>query len=145
MKSDLWTIAEVRSSNQGSGVFRYLKEKPLIWQEMPLSEEVSLIWKYEGDYPDSETQQKMDMMEEALLDLFFGKESFSTLVMTVDGHREWVFYAHDYAHFMVTLNRCLAGLPGFPIQIEHSHDPEWKYWHSFVDWLEKKEHEQDAP
>jgi hypothetical protein len=137
MKSSDWIIARVSSSNRGNGVFRYPKAKPVGWKELPLSEEVSLSWNYEGEFPEPSTKLEMDQMEEALEELVSGEGS--SLVMTVGGLREWVFYTRDYESFIVTLNRCLTGMPRFPIAIEHSSDPDWKYWHSFVDWLEKQE------
>ncbi|WP_265594931.1 hypothetical protein [Haloferula sp. BvORR071] len=39
---------------------------------------------------------------------------------------------------MAQLNELLAGKPRFPIEIKHSHDPEWLYWHSFVDRMVAK-------
>ena len=120
------------------GVFRYIKEKPEGWKSVPLSEEVSLSWKYEGVLPDDAASKRMGELEDALESLFSSKDSCLALVMTVGGLREWCYYTSDYGAFMKTLNEKLSGKPAFPISIDHSHDAEWKYWHSFVDKLEKK-------
>ncbi len=133
-----WIIAEVRTSGGGKGIFRYPREKPTGWQSVPLSEEVSLTWKYAGVFPDTGTKASMDEMEDAITDLAWDTDSALVLVMTVGGQREWVFYTRDYEKFMAKFNKCLAGKPRYPLAIEHSHDPEWKYWHSFVDKLEKR-------
>jgi hypothetical protein len=134
-----WIIAEVRASNRAGGVFRYIQDKPADWQTLPLSEEISISWRYEGDFPESEVKASMDQMEDALWPLASGERSCLALVMTVGGLREWVFYSQSYTEFMSLLNECLAGSPRYPISIQHSPDPEWRYWHSFVDKIASHE------
>lgn len=133
-----WTIAEVTKSGRDAGVFRYRRLKPKEWRLVPLSEEVSITWKYEGSIPGKTTSMKMAEFEEALEPLSEAPNSKLVLVMTVGGLREWCYYTRDYDTFMGELNSCLATHPRFPIEIEHSYDPGWKYWHSFVDRLEAK-------
>lgn len=133
---DKWTIAEVSNASGGKGIFRYLQAKPAKWET--LTEEVSLSWNYEGAFPDEETKLKMDALEDAL-DSQFSGDICLALVMTVGGLREWCFYAKNYENFMEQLNQGLAGKPRFPISIVHSPDPDWEYWHSFVDKIEQKE------
>ena len=129
---DKWIVAESRPTDGSVGIFRYTQEKPKGWQSIPLSEEVSVSWKYEGVLPDDATSKRMDELEDALETLAVSKDSALVLVMTVGGLREWCFYARDYDDFMRTLNARLSSMPRFPISIDHSHDPEWKYWDSFV-------------
>lgn len=80
----------------------------------------------------------MGEFEAALDQLSDAPDAKLVLVMTVGGLREWCYYTRSYEAFMQVLNQSLAGLPRFDIAIEHSYDPEWRYWHSFVDRLEKK-------
>ncbi len=135
---DKWTVAKVATSDGSTGIFRYVQAKPEGWKSLPLSEEVSISWKYEGVLPDDPTNKRMNELEDALESLSASKDSYLALVMTIGGLREWCFYTRDYDAFMKTLNVKLTGKADFPISIDHSHDPEWKYWHSFVDKLEKK-------
>jgi len=132
--NDHWTIAKL-TADSGEGLFRYIDSKPHMWDSLPLSEEVSISWNYDGAQPNDATRMRMDTLEDALADLCFGDELCLALVMTVGGLREWCFYTRDYGTFMETLNMCLTAHERFPITIEHSHDHEWRYWHSFVDRL----------
>jgi len=134
--SEGWAIAKVTTSDGGVGVFRYREAKPQHWQSAPLSEEVSITWLYEGSLPDKAASAKMAEFEDAMEPLSNSPEVSLMLVMTVGGSREWVYYCRDYGAFMQQLNSCLAGKPRFPIAIEHSHDAEWKYWHSFIDRIQ---------
>jgi len=136
-EKDKWGVAQVASSDGRPGIFRYLQAKPEGWKSVPLSEEVSISWKYQGVMPDDPTNKWMNELEDALESLSATKDSYLALVMTVGGLREWCFYVRDYGAFMKTLNVKLSGKPVFPISIDHSHDPEWEYWHSFVDKLDK--------
>lgn len=136
--SDGWAIAKVTSADGRVGVFRYREAKPTQWQSAPLSEEVSITWRYAGSLPDEATSAKMAGFEDAMESLSSDPDVSLVLVMTLGGSREWVYYCRDYDAYMRRLNACLAGKPRFPIGIEHSHDAEWKYWHSFVDRLERK-------
>lgn len=133
--NDRWTIAKVATPSSGDGIFRFIQFKPESWDSLPLSEEVSISWHYDGIQPDSTTSKRMDTLEDALSNLSFGPDSYLALVMTVDGLREWCFYTRDYNEFMQTLNAGLASHGRFPIEIQHSHDPMWRYWHSFIDRL----------
>ncbi len=131
-----WVIAEVRRINGYGGVFRYRTSKPNEWKSTPLSEEISISWKYEGPLPDKITAAAMAQFEEALEQLSDTSDAKLVLVMTVGGLHEWCYYTCSYEMFMGLLNQSLVDKPRFPITIEHSHDPEWRYWHSFVDRLE---------
>lgn len=134
---DKWNIFKVSASGK-TGVFRVPESKPTQWNVLPLSEEISISWNYKGDMPDKTTQADMDGFEEALSDILFAESSMLVLVMTVGGLREWCIYAQDYGSFMQQLNTLLAGHPKYPIRITHSHDPAWKYWHSFTDRLNQQ-------
>jgi uncharacterized protein DUF695 len=136
--NDKWMIARVATQSLGSGTFRYLQSKPELWDSFPLSEEISITWQYGVGLPDKATSAHMDVLEESLADLCFGKDSYLTLVMTVGGLREWCFYANDYDAFMKRLNSRLSSHERFPVSIQHSHDPIWSYWHSFVDRVTEK-------
>ena len=129
-------IANAKSPTTGSGVFRYAQDKPIKWKE--LSEEVSISWKFHGAKPDAALSKRMHLLEDALEDLCWGADSRLVLVMTVSGYREWCFYTRDYTTFMKELNAKLSKHDRFPIEIQHSHDPEWKYWHSFIDRIREK-------
>ncbi|WP_348215938.1 DUF695 domain-containing protein [Luteolibacter sp.] len=137
-EKDKWAVAQVTTSDGGTGIFRYMQVKPEGWKSVPLSEEVSISWKYEGELPNDPTNKRMNELEDALESLSTSKDSCLALVMTAGGVREWCFYARDYDAFMKTLNEKLSGKPVFPISINHSNDSEWKYWHSFVDTVERK-------
>jgi hypothetical protein len=132
-----WNTFKVSSGGR-TGVFRVPESKPTQWDTLPLSEEISISWNYEGDMPDKSTQADMDRFEEALSDIFSAETSMLVLVMTVGGLREWCIYAQDYGRFMQELNTLLAGKSKFPITIIHSHDPSWRYWHSFTDRLNQQ-------
>ena len=132
-----WNIFKVSSGGK-AGVFRVPEAKPEEWDTLPLSEEISISWNYEGTMPDKSTQAEMDRFEEALSEVLFGESSKLALVMTVGGLREWCVYAKDYGVFMQQLNALLDGHPRYPISIVHSHDPKWRYWHSFADRLNQQ-------
>ena len=131
-----WAVASISASDGSSGIFRHLIAKPVSWQS--LSEEISISWKYEGVMPDSQASKRMMELEEALKPLLDAEESRLTFVLTLNGIREWCFYAKDYDAFMRKLNVCLKGKALFPVKIEHSHDAAWKYWQSFMDKIVKK-------
>ena len=135
--NDNWIVDKVTTSDGKTGVFRFIQTKPFSWNKAPLSEEVSISWNYKGDFPDEDANKMMNELEDALAPLSESKESCLVLVMTFSGLREWCYYTRDYDAFMKVLNNNLSGKPKFPISIVHSHDPEWKYWHSFVDKLDK--------
>jgi hypothetical protein len=131
-------ISEVQHSDGSVAIVRSLKEKPNGWESVPLSEEVSITWKYEGDLPDFDTKSNMDDLEEALDPLEAGGDTFLVFVVTTSGEREWIFYTRNYDDFMANLNDCLADKPEYPIAILHSHDPSWTYWQTFVERFTKK-------
>jgi len=137
--SDKWAIAKADLPDGGTGIYRYLREKPDQWKAAPLSEEVSISWKYSGSLPDDTTNKRMNELEDALEALLVSPDSYLVLVITVGGLREWCFYTQDYDAFMKTLNMKLAGKPQFPIAIEHSSDPDWTYWQAFIDKLSVKQ------
>lgn len=132
-----WVVATVRASNLPGGLFVYPRVKPDNWKSRPLSEEISISWDYEGDLPDTDTEALMNEFEEDFVwEHFTSENQRYVLKMTVGGLREWVFYSNDYEAFMCDLNARLEGKRRYPIKIKHMHDPDWGYWHRFVDWLE---------
>lgn len=129
-------IARAKHADGSEAIFRYFHPKPDDWQAYP--EEISIRWEYPGGaLPDDEVRAAMDELEEALDPLLDGDESRATLplVITGLGVREWAYYARSYQDFLSGLNELLADLPRFPIQINHSSDPEWRHWHDYVDRL----------
>jgi hypothetical protein len=137
-KKDTWAVAKISSPDGRAGLFRYREALPERGEPPRLSEEISISWKFEGAMPDSVTNKAMVEFEDALAPLGSGGGTYLMFVSTVGGRREWCYYANDYAAFMAQFNSCLRGKPRFPLVIEHTHDPEWKYWHSFADVIEKK-------
>lgn len=138
----IWTAAIPRDfKGKGKGtppMFGYLTEKPVGWQSIPLSEEVSIYWDFGASGTDKSVIDQMNQFEHLLDQLCKGEHSRLALTITSPAGREWCFYAKDYDAFMQTLNTCLAGRPRFPIRIEHSSDPDWTYWHSFVDRIRQQ-------
>ena len=131
-----WEVLEVKKGRL-RGVFRYIKDKPKNWDSAPLSTEVSLIWKFQGDMPDKQTKKLMDKLELALEVLLEKGNTHLPLVMTMKGHREWCYYTKSYPDFMKDLNKAVKGHSNYPIKIVQSHDPKWEYWHSFVDKIKR--------
>ena len=137
-KKDTWSIAKISSTDGSVGLFRYRETLPENGRQALLSEEISISWKFEGAMPDSATNKLMVEFEDALAPLESGGGALLLFVSTVGDRREWCYYGDDYAVFMGQLNSCLRGKPRFPLIIEHTHDPEWKYWHSFADRIKQK-------
>ncbi len=134
-------IARVEHADGSEALFRYFHPKPDDWHAYP--EEISISWNYPGGaMPDEEVRTAMDELEEALDPLLDGNGSRATLALVITGLgvREWVYYARDYPDFMSGLNELLADRPHFPIEIIHSSDPEWRYWHRYVDRLAGSPH-----
>ncbi len=133
-----WIVAEVDTGDSESHVFSYLSAKPEGWDTIPLTQEISLTWPFDPEGPTEALFARMNELEDALTSLCSGDQSCLALVITSPTAREWCFYARDYPEFMRGLNACLANRPRFPINVEHSPDPEWRYWHTFVDRIKRQ-------
>jgi len=138
-EDERWTVAEIHTGDSESHVLSYLSVKPTGWDTIPLAQEISLTWQFDAAGPTEAVFNSMNELEDALSSLSSGEHSCLALVMTSPISREWCFYARDYPAFMKELNNCLSGRVRFPITIEHSPDPEWKYWHTFVGKTERQE------
>lgn len=132
--NESWVLAEV-SNDDEKGLFRYLDMKPAGWNTIPLYEQISIIWRFDGVFPDNVTMEKMNTLEDVLINLESQTNVKLTLVMTLNEYREWCLYAKNYDAFMEKMNAALSDHEAYPIEIIHSNDPDWQYWQYFIDSL----------
>ena len=125
-----WQIIALEDANDGKLVYRMMFEKPTKIDCGQFTENVSVTWHFADEgLPSSEIGEVLRMFE-GLVDSLDDSDgnSLLTFVFSGRGMREWSYYAKDYKKFMEMLNDALASKPRFPIEIEHTHDPEWGYW-----------------
>ena len=133
---DIWIMAKASADDSSLSIYRYLEQKPESWKTM--SEEISIIWKFDGNLPDDSISKSMNDFEALTKPLAKGRDSHLVLVTTGKGQREWCFYAKDFDGFSKQMDECLTNKPSIPISTKHSEDPLWRYWQSYEGLLEKK-------
>ena len=125
-----WQIIALESEDDGKLVYRMMIEKPTKIDCGQFTENVSVTWHFADEgLPSTEIGGVLRQFEgfvDSLDDL--EGNSFLTFVFSGRGMREWSYYVKDYDKFMEMLNDALATKSPFPIEIEHSHDPDWEYW-----------------
>ena len=103
---------------------------------------ILVSWAYEADenngFPSEALSEEMESLETALFDIFDENSAVAcgVAVITMDGTREWRFYASDTELFMEGLNDALAGQPDYPIELQAYLDPEWE---GLSEWIETEE------
>lgn len=138
--SDEWAMIAL-DSEDGKLIYRMMMAPAPGIDCALFSESISVSWQFSDEgLPTSELSDELRAFESYLdaLDDPSGN-SFITFVFTGRGKREWCYYAKDYDTFMIMLNQALASQPRFPIEIEHSHDPEWQYWSGVKNYIASPE------
>jgi hypothetical protein len=124
-----WSIIALEDDDS-KRIYRMMMTLPVGLDITPFTENISVEWPFaEEGLPEADDSERLRAFESFLsaLDDTSGN-SFLTFVFTGDGKREWSYYAKDYDTFLEELNVALEDKPRFPIDIMHSHDPEWEYW-----------------
>ncbi len=100
---------------------------------------ILISWAYDSEandgFPSEPVRDEMETFETALFDLFDENSPVAcgVAVITMNGKREWRFYASDTELFMAGLNDALAGQIAYPIKLEAFLDPEWE---GLREWIE---------
>lgn len=100
---------------------------------------ILISWAYEPDdddgFPSDELSEDMESFETALFDTFDQNSAVAcgVAVITMNGTREWRFYASDTDLFMEEFNDALAGQADYPIELQAYLDPEWE---GLREWIE---------
>lgn len=125
-----WNVV-ARIGGDEQKIFRVRLERPDGVDQAVFSECVVIEWTYGGALPDPATGTLLQHFE-TLLDGLDDQQqgSVEMLAITGNGKREWCYYTRDYDAFMAAFNAALLTSPRFPIAIEHSADPDWRYWTS---------------
>ncbi len=117
-------------------IFRSLKSVPEGSVESDYPFLISVYWPYtpanEVGMPDIDTNEAQIVFEDVLENLDKSGISHLMLVVTGNGRKEWHWYARNIEDWMQRLNDSLAEKPVFPIEIEHSRQPDWSLYHNFV-------------
>jgi Family of unknown function (DUF695) len=131
----IWATATSTNAHNGSVIiFRYIQDfgPTFDWGAQPTH--IIIVWKYQSEMgqPSADDYEQMNLLENAL-ESVLEQDNFAILsiVATGEGLREWTYYAKSEDEFMVRLNRALAGMPIFPIEIHISHDPKWEMYEQF--------------
>lgn len=134
-----WQIMKLDHEEDGMLVYRMLMDKPIKVDCDQFTENVSVSWQFADEgLPSAEMGDVLRQFEEFMQALDdHMSNSFLVFVFSGRGMREWSYQAKDYDKFMEMLNNVLASKPRFPIEIEHSHDPDWKYWGSIKKFLKE--------
>lgn len=125
-----WSLITLEDED-GAKVYRFMMEQPEPSVVDRFTENVSIEWQYAAEgLPNDEARSALSAFEDFVAELDNpDQNSFLVFAYTGTGMREWSYYAKDYDRFLEDVNRLLAGKPRFPIDIVHSHDPDWEYWH----------------
>jgi len=137
------TWATATSTNQSNGrviIFRYISEFDPNFNRSSQPDRIILVWKYQSEkgMPVLEEQRRMDLMEDTLEPLM-EMDRFATLALVSTGEnlREWTYYAKSEREFLARLNKALAGISAFPINVHTAADPKWVMYEKFKAGMQK--------
>ena len=89
--------------------------------------------------PTREQSAALTALEDALVaGLEAGPEPAAVLIgsWTGEGRREWVWYGREAGRLEAALNRALASLPPYPLDLDLEADPEWAHYSTLLAELE---------
>jgi Family of unknown function (DUF695) len=134
-----WRI--VKAHNEASGelaIFRIRMAKPSRPDIASFGTAVVITWRFQGQVPRADVNQRQLAFERALDPLSMEGEAELVQVTTGMNRKEWLYYVQSSDAFMARLNALLADHPRYPIEIEFHEDPEWHLWRDIVDSLKGK-------
>ncbi|MBF7074433.1 DUF695 domain-containing protein [Glaciecola sp. MH2013] len=137
MEDKKWNLIAIEDEDGSKRLYRFFENATSGINKNEFTESISIYWQFADDgFPDNEVSEVLKVFEEFMEPLDDSQNnSFVTFVYTGYGKREWCYQAKDYALFMDQLNDALAEKPMFPIEIEHSPDPEWEYYSGIKEML----------
>ena len=128
--SDEWAMIAL-DSEDGKLIYRMMMAPAPGIDCALFSESISVSWQFSDEgLPTSELSDELRALRVILM-RWTTRAAIASLPLCLRGEASaawWCYYAKDYDTFMIMLNCALASQPRFPIEIEHSHDPEWQYW-----------------
>ncbi len=137
----VWATAISKNEKAGTAiVYRYIKKFPSNFRRESQSQRIIITWKYQGEkgMPPPDLQARMNELEDALQPAVEGNGlSTLALVSTGDGLKEWIYYSKSESQFFEQLNKALAKLKPFPIEIHVAADPKWKSYEDFQTQVKK--------
>lgn len=129
LQRDTWRVLEARRQ-VGPVVLRL--RTPVVARDAG-GEHVHLhqvVWSFaepkSGAMPKPHQSTAMQQLEDRLVTAWErGGHALLVAVLTIDGARQWVFYARDPDES----SRRLQALPQYPIEVATSPDPSWSFLH----------------
>jgi hypothetical protein len=124
-----WATAVSKNDKAGTAViFRFAKEFTKNFRRASQPQRVVIQWPYTGEkgMPARSEVEVMSQLEDALSP-YMTSDGFATLAVVSTGNnlREWIYYAKSETEFLERMNKALAGMPHFPIQVVAAADPKW--------------------
>jgi hypothetical protein len=116
-------------------IFRSLKAVPAGVHEADLPNRLIILWRYETDLngmPDADANSAQIAVEDALMPLDVNEIGRQMLVVTGNNRKEWLWYVKDFDSWIAQLNQRLTRSPAYPIDISHSHEPQWSSYKDFI-------------
>lgn len=128
-----WILSASSFEDGGNKVFRVMSELPDSIDIKKFDTCVIIEWLYEGNMPDENTKNGVQLLEDSLLPLDdYFKNSIMVHSITGCGMKEWCYYAKSYNVFLEELNEALKDFPSFPINIEFQEKTNWSYWENVL-------------
>ena len=133
--NDDWVILTAENPTEGKCLYTIRREIDQFSQKLHTL--VTIEWKYkemdEQKFPCGNERKAIYDLDEWMDDLDESEESIvKVLMITGLGLREWSFYTTDFQYWIERFNVIMANKPKVPINITHSHDPNWEYWYKFA-------------
>jgi len=134
-----WRIIEARNEASGDvAISRIRMARPSRSDIASFGTAVVITWRFQGQVPPADVNQRQLAFEQALDPLFTEGDAELVQVITGMSRKEWLYYVQSSDAFMARLNALLADHPRYPIAIEFHDDHEWHLWRDSVDSLQEK-------
>ena len=133
VENENWILSASTFDDGSKKIFRVMSELPESIDIKQFDTCVIIEWLYEGDMPDENTNNGMQLLEKSLTSLDDPlKNSVMVHSITGNGMKEWCYYAKSYSVFIEELNNALSEFPNFPINIEFQEKTDWNYWEGIL-------------
>jgi hypothetical protein len=131
IESDTWSLVSGIAGDMPF-VLRYRTPVLLPEQIGDFSKLLRCLWAYgpasSGDLPSNGTEAQMETFEDRVcLAWETSRAAVLTAVLTMDGARQWVFYARDVSACGELLNSMPQEQEPYPIELDAKSDPAWSY------------------
>ncbi len=130
---DVWAIAQGTDGDHPL-IVRYRTGLERLFGDQRLQNRLTIAWSFESapersGLPDAALSDAMEAFENLLSAALEPAElAVLTSVWTINGTREWVWYAGEGERLVDAINDALAGHERLPIELMIEADPEWEQY-----------------